>query len=132
MTGRSDRMRAKRDAPIQPALENIRDDRVWQQVSERFLVNSIAPERSRGTGALDSLNAHAAPDEEPDLGTRDVVVDELLYDNDVFPIVVKNVVAEKEGPDVGSGPLNDKAAKVAEDDVQLMSEVRFGQQLFVS
>lgn len=83
---------------------NIPDDAIRQQVVHR----------------------HASPEEEPDLGGRDVVVDHLPYDENVLP--PRAQVLER-FVDIRACSLDNKGAEAAKDDVKLQkSRIVSGRQ----
>jgi hypothetical protein len=100
-------------------IVDVLDDTVRQEVSAAISMSS------HDTIAIDSLDAHAPSDEQPDLCRRDVVVDELFDDNYIpsgachqhsftlapysfkdgirgphSPVMIENVVGQEERPDV--------------------------------
>lgn len=61
-------------------------------------------------------DAHLPPEEEADLGARDVILDELL---DLPDIVLPGLQAAEGVLEIGAGALDDEAAVAAEDVVEV-------------
>jgi len=83
---------------VEALVVDVFDDGCWQQV----------------------FDGHASPNEQPDFCGADIVVDELLDDKDIAPVLVKDVVRQQELVHVRSCPFEDQAPVLANDVVELV------------
>lgn len=97
---------------MSPGFSSARRRRRWDGDGIFLLIEAVLLNIPDHVIRREVVDAHLPPQEQPDLGTRDLIRDHL---GDVVDLVLPLLEAGQRLVDVGACPLNDEDTEVAQD-----------------